>query len=531
MRLFRNGMRAIRNTSPAVLFFRNCGKMSVPCTAVRLITGKKMLMARMTRCLLFTSILLQSRPLYASLKMQFKYPDGSTNWQHVANWSGSILILLLSIAVITLFITRRKVRKANLELHEIRNGLELRVQERTATLDESNRLLKETNKLLENEIARHVETAARLRASESYKKDILRSMPLMLVGVNKDGKITQWNRRAEDITGITADEVLDRNLWDAYPIITVSPAQIGAAMDRNETITIKHSQRGQYYFDITIYPLQDQAETGVVILIDDVTKKILAENMLIQNDKISSMGELASSMAHDINMPLQSILFDLRTFQGVLSDSSQYMNEVKDNGIPEKLGSLLSHAYEKGEKVASIVQNLQDFARGRSDRKQFSNIVDLMEHTLELAGDVLSAPSGLRFVDIQIERSYEKDLPMIPCYVTELQQAFLSLFRHSHDALGRVNDPAHNPVIRIQMNVSYGSFWIRIQHNGVGLTNDEQMYLFEPFVRKDTPEVSYDAGKRLSFAYFIITEQHQGHMAVTSDINVGSTFHIQLQLK
>jgi signal transduction histidine kinase len=181
--------------------------------------------------------------------------------------------------------------------------------------------------------------------------------------------------------------------------------------------------------------------------------------------------------------------------------------------------------------VASIVQNLQEFARGRSDRKQLSNIVDVMEHTLELAGDVLSAPSGLRFTDIQIERNYEKDLPMIPCYVTELQQAFLSLFRHAYEALGRVNDSGHKPVIKIQMNISYDSFWIRIQHNGVGLTDEEQLYLFEPFVRKDAPEVGYDAGKRLSFAYFIITEQHQGSMAVTSNINVGTTFHIQMLLK
>jgi PAS domain S-box-containing protein len=498
----------------------------------RLLPGKKMLLLKtIMRHLLFIPVFLHCQPLYAGLRMQFKYPDGSTNWQHVANWSGGILILLLSIAVINLFFTRRKVRKSNLELKEIRSELELRVRERTATLDESNRLLIETNKLLENEIDKHVNTASRLRASESYIKNILRSMPLMLVGINKQGQITQWNKRAEDITGIKADDVLGKNLWDAYPIITVSPGQVGEAMEKNETITIKHSQRGQYYFDITIYPLQGQVETGVVIMIDDVTKKILAENMLIQNDKISSMGELASSMAHDINMPLQSILFDLRAFQHMLSDSSQYMHEITSNGVPEKLSSLLTHAYEKGEKVASIVHNLQDFARGRSDRKQLSNIVDVMEHTLDLAGVVLSASPRLRFTDIQIVRNYEKDLPLIPCYVTELQQAFLSLFRHAYDALGRVDSPGHKPVIKIQMNVSYDSFWIRIQHNGVGLTNEELLYLFEPFVRKDTPEVGYDAGKRLSFAYFIITEQHQGQMAVTSDINVGTTFHIQMLLK
>lgn len=482
---------------------------------------------------LFLLIFLQSQPLYAyaNVRMQFKYPDGSTNWQHVANWSGSLLIISLSIVVVILFITRKKLRKSNTELQEIRDDLELRVKERTATLDESNRLLKETNQLLENEISMHKSTASKLRASEAYIKDILKSMPLMLIGVNKDGKITQWNTRAEDVTGTKAENILGKNLWDAYPIITVSPEQVNDAIEKNEPLAIKYSQRGQYCYDITIYPLQDQVEPGVVILIDDVTKKMMAENMLIQNDKISSMGELASSMAHDINTPLQSILLDLRTFQHYLSDSSQYVNEIANNGMPEKLTKLFSDAYEKGEKVASIVRNLQDFARGRSDRIQLANMVDLMEHTLELASKVLSGATELKFSDVIIERNYEKDLPMIPCYVTELQQAFLSLLRHAYDALGLVDDSDHKPVIKIHMSVNYDSFWIKIQHNGVGLSDEELMYLFEPFIRKDTSNVSYESGKRLSFAYFVITEQHQGQMAVTSDINVGTTFHIQMQLK
>jgi PAS domain S-box-containing protein len=409
--------------------------------------------------------------------------------------------------------------------------LELRVQERTATLDESNRLLKESNQLLEHEIAQHVSTTARLLSSEFYIRDILKSMPLMLIGLDNEMRITQWNKWAEDVTGIKAENALGENLWDVFPAITVSPSQINEAIQKNEATTIKYSQRGQYYYDITIYPLQEQSEPGVVILIDDVTKKILAENMLIQSDKMSSVGELAAAMAHDINAPLQSILFDLRTFQHSLADSSQNLNELGDAGTSESLKDLLTDAYEKGENLASIVHNLQDFARGRSNKKQLSNIVDIMEHTLELASDVLSVPSRLRFKDIQIERTYQEDLPKIPCYVAELQHVFLSLFRHSCDALGHIERPDHTPTIMIQMNISYDYFWIRIQHNGIGLSNEEQMYLFEPFFRKDSPEVKYDASKRLSFAYFIITEQHQGQIAVTSDLNVGTTFHIQMPLK
>jgi PAS domain S-box-containing protein len=486
----------------------------------------------MTKYLLSLILLLQSQPLFAGLKDLFKDERGKTDWQHISNWSSGTLILLLSIVAVNLFITRRHARKSNLELKAIRSDLELRVQERTATLDESNRLLQETNRLLEEEVARHRATADRLRQSESYISSILASMPLILIGLSKDEKITQWNKRAEDISGVKAENALGKDLWDVYPNITVSPEQINEARSTNSTVTIKHSQRGQYHFDITLYPLKDQTETGVVILIDDVTKKVLAENMLIQSDKMSSMGELASAMAHDISMPLQAIIFDLAVFQNLLASGSVNLadNQNGDANKSEKLRSLLADAADKGQHVASIVSNLQAFARGRSATKQPSNIIDVMEHTLELAGDVLSVPSRFRFTDIHIERHYEQDLPLIPCYVTELQQAFLSLFRHACDALGKTAHPERTPTIKIQISKFYEALWIKIHHNGIGLSSEEQMHLFEPFFSNSPPEDNYDPAKRLSFAYFIITEQHQGEMAVTSDVNVGTTFHMQLQL-
>ena len=158
-------------------------------------------------------------------------------------------------------------------------------------------------------------------------------------------------------------------------------------------------------------------------------------------------------------------------------------------------------------------------------------MVDLMENTLQLAGDVLSVPEQLRFKDIEIVRNFQEDIPEIPCFEAEMQHVFLSLLRHACDALRNTDHPERAPKIKIQMIVSYDNLWIRIHHNGLGLNNEEQMYLFEPFFRKNSPDGKYDASKRLSFPYFIISEQHQGQMAVTSDLNVGTTFHIQLPLK
>jgi len=155
-----------------------------------------------------------------------------------------------------------------------------------------------------------------------------------------------------------------------------------------------------------------------------------------------------------------------------------------------------------------------------------------MENAIRIANDVVASPT-LAFSDIQIERHFGNDLPLVPCYVTELQQVFISLFRHCVQAIEerKQQDADYQPVIKVLLAECYDSLWVKIQHNGTGLTNEEQMYLFEPFFSQLSPEQDFDAGQRLSFSYYIITEQHQGHMAVTSDLRIGSTFHMQLPIE
>lgn len=493
----------------------------------------------MRKLFLSMLILSYSQLASASFLQYFKDEQGETKWQYVANFSSGVLILLLSAAFITLIISHRKVRKTNLALKEIKAGLEQRVQERTFTLDNSNQLLQESNLALEGEIIQHKQTTSQLCYSEAYIKDILESMPIMLIGLDKERRITQWNRWAEDISGISSNEAMGKNLWEAYPTITVSPNQINDVLKKNEATTIKHSQRGQYYFDITIYPLQEQSETGLVILIDNVSQRIVAENMLIQRDKMSSMGELASTMAYDINTPLQVILTDLQSVQHLLMRKDACTDAGKREEDIKRISALLGEAAEKGRQASGVVSNLLDFASSHSDNKRLANIPEIIEHTIELAADVLSEPSGLRFRDINIERSIEENLPEIRCYISELQQVFLSLFRHACHALGQISKPGFKPTIGIEIIECYDALWIKVQHNGAGLSSEEQQYIFEPFFNNAAADSvagnsefneNNGAEKRLSFSYFIITEHHQGQIAVTSNEDIGTTFHIQLQL-
>jgi PAS domain S-box-containing protein len=486
----------------------------------------------MKNTILLAILTLQSSPALAFTIDLFKDEYGKRNWQHLANFTGSILLILLTIVTVYLFIARRRLYQANLALYAIQNELELRVQERTATLDQSNKLLQESNRLLEQEVSHHVITADQLRSSESYIKDILTSMPLILVGLDKSGHVTQWNKQAEEVSGISAEDALGKTLWEAYPQTTVLPEHVQHSIENNRTIHLKQSLRSLYHYDITIYPLQEQ-EAGVVILVDDVSKQTSAQNMLIHNDKMSFMGELASTMAHDINLPLQALIMDLNRFHQIIGERSvSEPQQVSDSGQAQKLNTIVGDMSAKAEQVSSIISNLLAFARSRKGKKQMADIVDVMENTISLANEVVSVSDGLAFNQIKLERDYEKNLPLVPCYITELQQVFLSLFRHACRALVlKKGGEGFEPLIKVILSENYDNLWIKIQHNGLGLTTEEQMNLFEPFFTGKSAAEDFDAGQHLSFSYYIVTEQHQGFMAVTSDVELGSTIHIQLPIR
>ncbi|MFT6734132.1 MAG: PAS domain S-box-containing protein [Polaribacter sp.] len=449
--------------------------------------------------------------------MLFKDESGRTNWQYVANWSSGVLIILLSLAAIILFFSRLAKLKTNKELEAIKLNLEHRVVQRTQQLNDS----------------------------EHYLKSILESMPSMLVGLDSEGKVTQWNKKAEKYTGVKMIDAIGKDLWEAYPIITISRDQVDQALIQQHATTIRQSQRGLFHFDITIYPLTANnskgsvMNNGVVLLLDDVSKQVKSENQLIQRDKMSSMGELASSMAHDMSVPLQGMLNDVKQIEKrmqVISEKANAGNERQvgkkrqyDDDIKE-ITNNLSDAVNLGNKANSIVDNLLDFASAQRKEKQDVVMTQIMDHTIKLAETILSSAKDLKFSDINIKREYDDNLPSVSCHVSEIQQVFLSLLRHCLNALASAKCENFKPMIKIRVLQGYNSLWLQISHNGVGLNGDEQQSIFEPFFSNDPLDAEDDAHKRLSFPHFVITEHHDAHMAVTSDVKVGTTFHIQFQL-
>lgn len=463
----------------------------------------------MKYCLSVVFFLLISDFADASIVELFKDEEGRTKWQHVANFSGSVLIVLLSCSLLSLFLSRVKLAARNRELREIKKNLESTVRKRTENLDKSNRLL-------ESEVAEH-------KSTQNYLQSILASMPSMLIGLNEDYDITLWNQTAASITALNAQQVMGKNLWEVYPSVTVDAQQVDKVFESGEPEIIKHGQRGQYYFDITIYPLASP-QRGVVLVIENVTQRSLAENMLIQRDKMASMGELAAAMAYDINAPLR----------GILTDVEDLAAEIKEKGVELEHQASITDAIERGNQAAAVVNNLLAFSGAQGAEKKPASVVSIIDHCIALAADVLSGADQLKFREIKLDKHYADDLPMLHCYEAELQQVFLSLFRHACHALSdrEFNDQAV-PTITVSVHEELDQLWVSIAHNGRGLSPDEQKDIFEPIVQHTTPinPKPEHASNRLSFSYFIVTEHHDGAMAVTASPDWGGCFHIQFNLE
>lgn len=452
----------------------------------------------------FMALFSVSLSAYADVFAVFRDEDGSTNWQYIANTSASLLILILLVVLVFLVRAHLRARRSNRELTEIKSTLEERVAQRTRVLED---------------------TAEQLRSREAYIASIVNSMPVMLIGINEQLRVTQWNRTAEDITGRPVADVAGENLWRAYPSITLTEEQVQAVLDTGETAHLKHTQRGQYSFDITLYRLKGHEDTGLVILISDITKQVNAENKVAERDKLSALGELASAMAYDISLPINSIFQHVSTSQDKIKASE--LGPVKDVLLQE-----VEVVRQNAQQATAIAQNLLDLSRSHRSPERSADLPAMMDQSVDLAGELFVDADGFAFRDIDIRRQYAASLPQISCYPAELKQVFTRLLRSAFYALKAEHGEGQNTArIDIEIAEFVNSIWIKIAHKGQCLGDDEQVEIFEPFFLSSTEDSNYPVEHRLSYPYFIITEHHRGHMSVTSDKELGTCFNIQLPLE
>lgn len=387
------------------------------------------------------------------------------------------------------------------------------------------------------------QTESELRNTRNYIRSIINSMPSVLIGIDPEGRVTQWNTEAETLTGIPLEEALNKDVFALLPQLSDKmPGRGYSSVWKNARVQLNLGNRN-LKADITVFPIASDHLGGSVIRIDDITQRIEMEEMMIQSDKMLSIGGLAAGMAHEINNPLAVILQSTQVMRNRLESGLPKNDRVAEEsgidmqnlaiyldkrGISQMLESVLS----SGKRAAEIVENMLSFARKSDSIDSSYRLDELMDNTIELARNDYNLEKRYDFRSIEIERQYQKGIPKVPCEKNKIQQVFLNILQNGAHAMAELSGESSGtyiPRFTIQMEADKEWLLIQIGDNGPGMDESVKKRVFEPFFT--TKGVGTGTGLGLSVSYFIVVEHHNGQMSVESSPGNGTTFSIKLPLQ
>ncbi|MCG8632929.1 MAG: ATP-binding protein [Desulfobacterales bacterium] len=396
---------------------------------------------------------------------------------------------------------------------------------------------------LESEIEQHQKTSVTLKETKGYIDNILNSMPSMLISLDSNLMITQWNNRAEELTGITADQAVGKPLFDTVGDLSPLKENILTTIRQKEIYLQSRQPRrveeGMVYEDIAVYPLISRYVEGAVIRVDDVTEHVKMEQMVVQSEKMMSVGGLAAGMAHEINNPLAGMMQNaqvvLRRINEDMPASTKKAEEagttieairefMEKRGITRQLESI----HHAGVRASQIVQNMLSFSRKDYTGKSLHRISEILDLTLELAKSDYDLKKQYDFKTIEIDRAYEVDLPQVSCEASKIQQVFFNILKNCAEAMQDVGtrEETWQPKLILRAFRRHQDVIVEIEDNGPGMEEEVRKRVFEPFFT--TKPVGKGTGLGLSVAYFIITDNHRGKMNVVSSPDKGTRFIIHL---
>ena len=415
-----------------------------------------------------------------------------------------------------------------------------------AAYDQAQGLAEETrhtNRKLELEVQVRSKIEKKLTGFQNYLNSIIDSMPSALIALDEQLYVTQWNQEASALSGTRLDEALNQPIYLAFQPLKPYLPQIKATVEQHtveriERVTWIKDDEPKHYA-LTFYPLMGGAGRGVVIRIDDITQRLSLEEMMVQSEKMLSVGGLAAGMAHEINNPLGAILHNVQNIRRRLSsDLPKNLEFAEQAGIElEKINrylegrevpQLLDGIQQAGARAAKIVTHMLSFSRRSNRQMAPCDLPALIDQAVEIAGNDFDLAIGFDFKGQAIIRQFDPALGPVPGTANELEQVLLNLLKNAAQAIHQREDDREpgRIILRTRLNPPWAE--IQVEDNGIGMSESVRKRTFEPFFT--TKEIGQGTGLGLSVSYFIITNNHKGQMEVQSTLGQGTCFTLRLPL-
>ncbi|NCE86494.1 MULTISPECIES: sensor histidine kinase [Pseudomonas] len=415
-----------------------------------------------------------------------------------------------------------------------------------AAYDQAQGLAEETrhtNRKLELEVQVRSKIEKKLTGFQNYLNSIIDSMPSALIALDEQLYVTQWNQEASALSGTRLDEALNQPIFLAFQPLKPYLRQLKAAVEQHsveriERVTWVKDDEPKHYA-LTFYPLMGGAGRGVVIRIDDITQRLSLEEMMVQSEKMLSVGGLAAGMAHEINNPLGAILHNVQNIRRRLSpDLPKNLEHAEQAGIEldtvnrylqsREVPQLLDGIQQAGARAAKIVTHMLSFSRRSNRQMAPCDLPALIDQAVEIAGNDFDLTIGFDFKGQAIIRQFDPLLGPVPGTANELEQVLLNLLKNAAQAIHLREDDSEpgRIILRTRLNPPWAE--IQVEDNGIGMSESVRKRTFEPFFT--TKEIGQGTGLGLSVSYFIITNNHKGQMEVHSTLGQGTCFTLRLPL-
>ncbi len=360
--------------------------------------------------------------------------------------------------------------------------------------------------------------------------------PASVVITNLKGEIEYANSKFYHICGYTSEDVIGKN-----PRLLKS-GDMSQEQYKNlwETISKGREWRGEfhnkkkngelYWESAVISPIRNAngVRTHYLAVKEDITELKIAEaevnrvkSQLVQRDKLTTLGEMATGMAHEINQPLNAIALVMATFRKLMS-KKLLTEENLANGMKDIETCI--------KRMTQTIAHIRIYARQETLPFAPVNLSGTIDSALLLMSE------QLRMHEIKVVKTVEPDLPKIHGEPHQLEQVWINLISNARDAFeekqtkiatGEISVAGYEKCFTIELFHLKESNSVRVAFtdNGIGMTEQQRMKALEPFYT--TKEVGKGTGLGLSISYGII-QNHKGKIEITSEYGQGATFTIDL---